>query len=91
MITEQEEVLDALADAIPSGNGWLRAHCPFCPGIIGKVDKRRSFGCNNDTGYYHCFRCGTEGRLSADDWSPLEDMEQLSPEDLIMRTNTSMR
>lgn len=80
MYTEAEEALDALADGIPSSNGWTRANCPFCPGIIGKVDKRRSFGCSAD-GFYHCFRCGTAGKLSADDWTPFEGTETKSNEE----------
>lgn len=83
---EEDEVIAALVDAIPSGDGWLRIQCPFCPGIIGKFDKRRSFGIRQDSGYYHCFRCGTVGRLQkSDEWTPVEVEGQPRPEgELVM-------
>ena len=54
----------ALAEAKPSGGGeWLRASCPFCVTVVGKVDRSRAFSINRYSGWFHCFRCGTAGKL----------------------------
>jgi hypothetical protein len=37
--------------------------------VVGKADKRRSFGLLLPDGTYHCFRCGVVGRLS-EAWIP---------------------
>jgi hypothetical protein len=46
-----------------SDKGWGRVPCPFCLSKTGKLDRRRSFGFNIDSGEYHCFKCGIRGRL----------------------------
>lgn len=72
MQDEHDEVIALLADAIPSGDGWLRANCPFCPGLVGKFDKNRSFGFNEHSGYYHCFRCLISGKVEiSEEWAPV--------------------
>jgi hypothetical protein len=64
---------EALAEAKPSGGGeWLRAACPFCPGVVGKADRSRAFSINSYTGWFHCFRCGTAGRLDHIADNPVE-------------------
>lgn len=72
---ERNEIAEvALAEARPSGSGeWLRAECPFCPDVVGKRDTSRAFSINRYTGWYHCFRCGTAGRL--DGIEPIERPE----------------
>ncbi len=65
MKTQSDEglVASALQDARPSGRGWLRLFCPFCILKTGSPDKRRGLGLHSSTGFYHCFRCGTKGKL----------------------------
>lgn len=40
--------------------------CPYCKSIRGKVDKDYKLYFNRNTGLYHCFKCGTSGRISND-------------------------
>lgn len=71
--SEQDEVLAVLPEAITSPNStWARANCPFCSGITGKRDKRRSLGIDTASGYYHCFRCDTRGRITSDEFAPVD-------------------
>lgn len=53
----------ALAEARPSGGEWLRSNCPFCSEVVGKADRKQAFSINRYTGWFHCFRCGTAGRI----------------------------
>ncbi|OHD23863.1 MAG: hypothetical protein A2Y38_17390 [Spirochaetes bacterium GWB1_59_5] len=53
----------ALQEAHQSRRGWWRAPCPFCDLFHSKHDRKASFGINTETGWYHCFRCGTKGKL----------------------------
>lgn len=66
MNADDELVLDALPSASLGSDGvWFRVNCPFCIGTHGKDDKRWSLGIQRGSGAYHCFRCGTSGRLPA--------------------------
>lgn len=60
---QNETVVEILGELRSGANNWHRAHCPFCVGVLGSDDKRFSFGMRIHTGNYHCFRCGTSGRL----------------------------
>jgi hypothetical protein len=60
---KEELAVRALAEAVPSGQDWHRANCPFCPTVLGKTDRKKSWGANTRSGRHHCFRCGTAGRL----------------------------
>lgn len=61
-----ELAAQALAEAKPSGSGeWMRATCPFCITVVGKLDRSRAFSINRYTGWFHCFRCGTAGKLDS--------------------------
>lgn len=84
MLEEDQLVLDLLHDAIFSGGGWFRANCPFCPEILGKDDKKKSFGIHIDGGY-HCFRCYVSGHLmEMPDWVGLglgDKLRQAQEED----------
>lgn len=53
----------AFAEAHPNPRGWWRANCPFCPLLLGKVDRKRAWSIYIVTGGWHCFRCGTSGKL----------------------------
>lgn len=55
-------VVRALRESRPSGDGWLRANCPFCVTRLGKADRKASFGARASTGWWHCFRCGARGK-----------------------------
>lgn len=55
-------VVRTLRGARPSGDGWMRANCPFCESRIGKADRKASFGAHTSTGWWHCFRCGARGK-----------------------------
>ena len=68
MDTRTQLVLDALSSAYATYTGWLRAMCPFCAGITGKADRRRSLGLHEESGYWHCFKCQEKGRLK--DYNP---------------------
>lgn len=46
-------------------NGWYRANCPVCISRRGSPDKRLSWGYSAETGWWHCFRCGASGSLTA--------------------------
>lgn len=73
----------ALSEVVPSGKGWGRANCPFCPLILGKTDRKRAFGIHLTSGKYHCFRCGTAGYLS--DLTAVVLDDDVSEEVIVMR------
>ena len=72
MIEDADElVLEAFSSGTPSTTGWVRATCPFCVLVLGKIDKRKSFGILAGSGVYNCFRCGTSGKVrNLPDWFP---------------------
>lgn len=61
-----ELVQQALGEARLGPKGWYRSNCPFCVAVSGREDKRWSLGIQAESGFYHCFRCGTAGRLRVD-------------------------
>ena len=61
--SDQEIAEDILNSSEVGPTGWVRENCPFCFTRTGKDDRRKSFSVKEDTGYYHCFRCGTKGRI----------------------------
>lgn len=61
-----EMVQRALGEGRMGPKGWVRAGCPFCVAVSGREDKRWSLGIQAATGFYHCFRCGTAGRVRVD-------------------------
>ena len=70
-------VVAAFADAKASTKGWWRANCPFCPSRVHKADKKRSFGIRPAEGVYHCYRCGTSGKVGP---LTLDDVQQAQAE-----------
>lgn len=74
-------LLRLFARARRSGNGWWRATCPFCPIRVGKDDKRQSLGIFAGSAVYHCFRCGTKGKLDRDQ-VPSAILDDAPPEDV---------
>ncbi len=69
----------ALRTSRPSGDGWLRTNCPFCPSRLGTPDRRVAFGYQTSTGGYHCFRCGARGHIDG----PLVNLPQVEPADRV--------
>lgn len=66
-------VIEAYQNGRPGARNWIRADCPFCPTVIGKDDGDQSFGVQEGSGFYMCFKCGTKGRLrNPPDWFPME-------------------
>lgn len=53
----------ALNEGRMGPRGWIRANCPFCVAVSGREDKRWSLGVQAESGFYHCFKCGTAGRI----------------------------
>lgn len=64
MRRSDEAVLRAVAGARVGGNGWMRGHCPFCEGRIGKADKKKCLGLQTPSGKWACFRCGAGGYVA---------------------------
>ena len=46
-----------------NASGWARGNCPFCYERVGKEDRKACLGLNRRNGWFHCFRCGTAGRI----------------------------
>lgn len=64
-------VRSAAAYARPSPSGWYRGNCPFCEAKTGKADHKQSWSILMSEGAYHCFRCGSSGRVR--DWNGKEE------------------
>lgn len=64
MSARDEMVLAAVDGKPTSSTGWRRGACPFCPTKLGKEDRKDCLGVHNGGGW-HCFRCGTKGRLKS--------------------------
>jgi len=62
-----------LDDARSSGNGWWRLNCPYCLTRVGKEDRSRTLSVRDDSGYWHCFRCGVHGFLRSGELRVLAD------------------
>lgn len=75
MSERDSEVLSAIAGHHPNSSGWIRADCPFCVTDAGKEDTTASLGVNADSGWFRCWRCGAEGRLSGFEGVPQEQEE----------------
>lgn len=64
MSDEQDQlVLDAIGGRRPNGAGKIRAHCPFCAMVVGKVDRKACLEVNTNGGWWKCYRCDSSGRL----------------------------
>jgi hypothetical protein len=74
------QVEDALRGA-RFGREWIRISCPFCADD-GHVDRKLSLGVSASTGYYHCHRCATKGRLEN---APDPTAEEYRPEAKVER------
>lgn len=70
---------ELVAEAVRSGHvnlkGWVRVNCPLCLYVVGKEDRKRSFGFNAMTLRYECYRCETKGQLRQrpDEYTGYED------------------
>ncbi len=56
-------ILDAIAGHKPNSKGRVRANCPLCPMVAGKVDRKQCLELNTNGGWWKCYRCGSDGRL----------------------------
>jgi len=61
-----------IREARHSSSGWSRANCPFCPSLLGKVDRKQALAINMGNGCFVCFRCGTTGRMRDDEYQRQE-------------------
>lgn len=59
----EERIIAAISKVRPSAYGWFRTNCPLCNIVHGSADKKQSFGVLGGSGVYHCFRCGSAGKL----------------------------
>ena len=64
MSDNRQIAFEAFARSRPGKGGWYRSNCPFCIAKMGTPDKRQSWGCFPDSGWWHCFRCDTHGWLT---------------------------
>jgi hypothetical protein len=56
-------VEEALRGARGGAGAWIRVTCPFCPEVLGKVDRSQAMSVSASTGWWECHRCGTKGKL----------------------------
>lgn len=60
-------VSDLLNTVLPSAkltpSGWWTMPCPFCIARVGTPGRGRKLGVRDDTGVFHCFRCGAVGKV----------------------------
>jgi DNA primase len=49
-------------------------NCPYCITVVGKADTKKKLGISILKGIYHCFRCGSKGKLKNLDLLPQSDI-----------------
>lgn len=65
MSDDQDQlVLDAIGGRRPNSAGKIRANCPFCAMVVGKVDRKACLEVNTNGGWWKCYRCDSSGRLN---------------------------
>lgn len=64
MPSTSDIVAAQLPDARLTSSGWWVMPCPFCTGRVGTPGRGRKLGVRDDTGVFHCFRCGIVGKLA---------------------------
>lgn len=65
-----------------TSSGHARSNCPFCPGRVGKEDKKQCLAISTTSGWYNCWRCGITGRLDGEEFTT--DAPQLSPQEKVV-------
>ena len=60
---EAAVLLETVARARRSSNGWGRAPCPYCLMRKGRPDRKASFSIMAGSGFYRCMACHVEGFL----------------------------
>lgn len=73
---ERSKVERAISQGRPSGDGWIRARCPFCLARTGKEDRRGAFSFNTVSGWCLCFKCGLKGRVEGFENAPIVAVEE---------------
>jgi hypothetical protein len=84
-VKRSELVLQAVAGRRMSASGWVRANCPVCEIRTGKPDKKQCLGVFIPTGKWHCFRCGSGGRVDVP-----EDWDRPEPSALVEQERAAM-
>lgn len=56
-------VLDAIAGRRSNGKNKLRANCPFCVIVVGKVDNKQCLELDTASSWWKCYRCDSRGHL----------------------------
>jgi len=79
-VSERDLVAQAVAGRRVGPSGWVRANCPLCVLVLGKVDRKASLGFNTASGDYHCFKCSSKGWLSGDYEARPAQQEEGAPE-----------
>lgn len=63
MNDRDQTILDAIARHKPNSKGIVRANCPHCENVLGKVDRKSCLSLNVTNGYWKCYRCSSSGKL----------------------------
>lgn len=66
MRDRDQAVLDSIAGRRPNPRGIVRANCPFCEGVVGKVDKKQCLQFE-PSGWWKCYRCDSRGKIAEED------------------------
>lgn len=74
-------IASLVAGRSPGRSGWVRVNCPLCVVRTGKGDSRQSMGVSFASGWWHCFRCGSRGKLegSFDEQPHEHDSDEPAP------------
>lgn len=63
MSSRDDQVLSAVSGRRVNGRGFVRGNCPWCVLTEGKEDRKQCLSLNAASGRWHCFRCGSAGRI----------------------------
>jgi hypothetical protein len=62
-VSRREQVMEAISGKRPNAGNWVRTRCPLCLAMVGTPDRHGALSANLESGYWHCFRCGSRGWL----------------------------
>jgi len=65
-----------------SGGEFIIKQCPFCHPDTSKVDNQNKLQINDETGMYHCYRCGASGLVNniRNDYSDKTKISFINPQ-----------
>jgi hypothetical protein len=78
MSKRDDQVLAAVAGKRMSSRGFMRGNCPWCVLTQGKEDRKGALSLHAPTGRWHCFRCGSAGKIQ----NMPADITSLAPDDV---------